>query len=59
MKVRAKNTGVALLTVAATLLNAAAVMGDDAEKGKTLYAGRCAFCHGLAGKGDGPAGSAL
>jgi len=32
---------------------------EDANPGKTLYDGRCAFCHGVAGKGDGPAGAAL
>src|SRR5262249_33503707 len=31
----------------------------DAEKGKGLYASRCAFCHGASGAGDGPAGKAL
>jgi len=31
----------------------------DVENGKTLYASRCAFCHGLSGAGDGPAGAAL
>lgn len=25
----------------------------------TIYANRCAFCHGATGKGDGPAGVAL
>lgn len=32
---------------------------EDANPGKTVYDGRCAFCHGVAGKGDGPAGAAL
>lgn len=31
----------------------------DAAKGKTIYEGRCSFCHGMSGKGDGPAGAAL
>ena len=38
---------------------AAPVHAADAEKGKALYAGRCAFCHGSVGKGDGPAAAAL
>ena len=38
---------------------AAAVAAGDAQKGKSIYAARCAFCHGLAGKGDGPAGASL
>ena len=32
---------------------------QDATQGKMIYAGRCAFCHGATGKGDGPAGAAL
>jgi mono/diheme cytochrome c family protein len=36
----------------------AACAGDSAA-GKRLYDGRCAFCHGGTGKGDGPAGAAL
>jgi mono/diheme cytochrome c family protein len=35
------------------------VHAEDATLGKTVYEGRCAFCHGVAGKGDGPAGAAL
>lgn len=31
----------------------------DAERGKTLYKEYCAQCHGLTGKGDGPAASGL
>ncbi|HUI28562.1 MAG TPA: cytochrome c [Candidatus Kryptonia bacterium] len=31
----------------------------DASKGKPLYLARCSFCHGPAGRGDGPAGAAL
>lgn len=31
----------------------------DAEKGKTLFAQRCASCHGDKGAGDGPVGMAL
>jgi high-affinity iron transporter len=38
---------------------AAPAHGADATKGKGIYDGRCAFCHGISGKGDGPAGAAL
>ena len=31
----------------------------DSAAGKQLYNSRCAFCHGVEGKGDGPAGAAL
>jgi high-affinity iron transporter len=27
--------------------------------GKAIYEARCAFCHGVEGRGDGPAGAAL
>lgn len=27
--------------------------------GKAIYETRCAFCHGVEGRGDGPAGAAL
>ncbi len=37
----------------------ASAWAGDAAKGKAIYDGRCAFCHGTAGKGDGPAGGAL
>jgi mono/diheme cytochrome c family protein len=31
----------------------------DLERGKALFAGNCATCHGSSGRGDGPAASAL
>ena len=31
----------------------------NADKGRELYTSRCVFCHGAAGKGDGPAAAAL
>ena len=37
-------------------LDVAATRADDIA---TIYANRCAFCHGVSGKGDGPAGVAL
>ena len=30
------------------------VSGHDTQKGKAVYEERCAVCHGLQGKGDGP-----
>lgn len=35
------------------------VTAADAADVTTIYANRCAFCHGTSGKGDGPAGVAL
>jgi len=32
---------------------------DATAKGKAVYSGNCASCHGDSGKGDGPAGAAL
>ncbi len=34
-------------------------VGQDAEKGKTLFAQYCGSCHGVSGKGDGPGAAAL
>lgn len=31
----------------------------DAERGQEIYEARCSFCHGIDGKGNGPAGAAL
>ena len=41
------------------LLLSGGAQAQDAGKGKMIYTGRCAFCHGATGKGDGPAGAAL
>lgn len=38
---------------------ATAARAGDPTKGKSIYDGRCAFCHGASGKGDGVAGAAL
>ena len=46
------------LALAALLLPASALAGD-AEAGKQTYNTVCFTCHGMTGKGDGPAGAAL
>lgn len=49
----------AFLMAASWLLLATPAHAAEAEKGKSIYASRCMFCHGAAGRGDGPAGAAL
>lgn len=39
----------------ALMINSNAFAGD-AAKGKTIYERHCVTCHGVQGKGDGPAG---
>ena len=51
--------GYGLRTVALALACALPAHAGDAAKGQDLYSSRCMFCHGAAGKGDGPAGAAL
>src|SRR5437867_963834 len=50
---------VSLLLLLVPLVCANPAQGGDAHKGQALYASRCAFCHGVSGRGDGPAGAAL
>lgn len=50
--------GVVVLAALA-LLPVVALGQGNVDKGKGLYAQNCAACHGAAGKGDGPAGTAL
>jgi len=50
---------IAVLGAALVLVCSGTACADNSEKGKLLYASRCAFCHGASGKGDGPAGAAL
>jgi mono/diheme cytochrome c family protein len=33
--------------------------GQDEDLGKRVYVNRCAVCHGLSGKGDGPLAAQL
>jgi high-affinity iron transporter len=45
-----------IATAFALAVCATSAAADDIA---TIYANRCAFCHGTTGKGDGPAGVAL
>jgi high-affinity iron transporter len=51
-------TYVALVAALLVLRAIPAVAGDDSAA-RQLYESHCAFCHGVAGKGDGIAGGAL
>jgi mono/diheme cytochrome c family protein len=42
-----------------TLMGTENVRGDEYTQGKKLYSDKCQICHGVNGKGDGPAASAL
>lgn len=48
-----------LVLFTSVLGGSTAVYAADAAKGKSIYEGRCAFCHGMGGKGDGIAGASL
>jgi len=50
---------IAQFLLAVTLVFAVDVSATKADDIATIYANRCAFCHGVSGKGDGPAGVAL
>ena len=45
------------LIVAVLVAVAAPARAASAEKGRALYEGHCASCHGLAGDGQGPQGA--
>lgn len=49
---------VALVAALLVLHAIPAIAGDDSAA-RQLYESHCAFCHGVAGKGDGVAGGAL
>ena len=49
----------AVLTAAAWLACGGLARGNPLEEGKSLYIQRCFQCHGLEGKGDGPAAAYL
>ena len=52
-----------VITVAMSLATAVlwtyAAQGENYEKGESLYQQKCMICHGVGGKGDGPAAAAL
>src|SRR6476469_2127459 len=51
--------GLALLVVIGALAGGRARLHAQPTNGKTLYDKHCAECHGLTGKGDGPAAGYL
>ena len=53
-----KSVGV-IITLLFAASTAFAAGAGDAAKGKDIYGKSCVGCHGPAGKGDGPAASAL
>ena len=54
MKINKKIVFLAILTLSSGSANAA-----DVDKGKALFAERCASCHGAMGEGDGPIAASL
>ena len=50
---------VAGLLLAEASLSAVNGSADEYAKGKKLYSDKCQICHGVNGKGDGPAASGL
>ena len=50
---------VGVLSLMTTLLAANMALGGDITQGKQLYQEKCTICHGLNGKGDGPAAAAF
>jgi mono/diheme cytochrome c family protein len=52
-------TKITLAAVASVLLLSGTAFAADAAKGGTLYAQRCAMCHGNKGAGDGPVAATI
>ena len=50
---------ISLLAIASVLLSSGSSFAADAAKGGTLYAQRCAMCHGEKGAGDGPVAATI
>ncbi len=53
-----KAMGLSMAMIAIVFAGFAWAQGN-ADKGKAIYARQCASCHGVSGKGDGPAAAAL
>ena len=47
------------LLLGATFWGAESAKGNEYAQGKKLYSDKCQICHGVNGKGDGPAAGAL
>jgi mono/diheme cytochrome c family protein len=52
-------TKITLLAVASALLTSGEALAADTVKGASLYAQRCAMCHGEKGAGDGPVAATI
>ena len=50
---------IAITVWLSSLLTACAGLGSNADVGKEEYESKCATCHGVSGKGDGPQGQIL
>ena len=50
---------IAFVVAVALALPLLAISGGDAEKGKALYTGKCAMCHGAGGEGKDAMAKAL
>jgi len=58
LRTRTVRVGVAAIAGGALVIGLTA-SAASAQEAQALYAKNCTMCHGVAGKGDGPAGKAL